>query len=763
MKEALEGSVERVIFQNEANGYCVLAFSTKDGSITAAGQLPLAAKGRRYQLEGEWKQHPKYGLQFAFGSFTELAPDGADSIAAFLSSGVIKGIGPSLAESIVAKFGDDTLRIIAEEPKRLLEVPGIGKAKQEAIVTGYEAHRGYADTVMALSPFGLSPHMCLKLYELYGMAAAETVKTDPYVLIEDVDGIGFAKADKIAMQLGIPKEHPTRIRYAILSLLGRLMDSGSTFCPESEFMEELSSAIDVSRETVSEGIFDLVMDGELIKEDLNGRRVVMLRRIYEAERRTASKLHALSLAELSHISGNAENIIAASESRSDMKLSEKQRNAVMTAITSGVSVITGGPGTGKTTIINIILNILESAGVTTALAAPTGRAAKRMSQASGRDASTIHRLLEAAYSPEDQRMYFGRDRDNPLDYDCIIVDEMSMVDIQLMDALLSAIKIGTRLILVGDADQLPSVGPGNVLRDIIDSETVDVVKLTEIFRQARESAIVVNAHAINRGEYPEYSQRDSDFFFMEREDPAEAQDLICELCSSRLPSYFEGLDPLEGIQVLAPTKKDLLGTAALNRRLQEILNPESPLKPQISFMEKNFRLGDKLIQTKNDYMLSWRNIKDFSEGDGVFNGDIGIVHSVDKEMGTLTVLFDGERLVKYDYSNMDELELAYALTVHKSQGCEFPVVVMPMLKYLHVLTTRNLLYTALTRAKTAVVIVGSKRICNAMVDNVSGSKDRNSGLAIRLRKLWDFDQGLMEDVPSPDPEGLMVQEEFDPF
>lgn len=765
MKQAIEGSIERIIFQNEANGYCVLAFSTKEGTITAAGQLPLASKGRRYQMEGEWKNHPRYGMQFAFGSFSELAPDSADSIAAFLSSGVIKGIGPALAESIVRKLGMDTLRIIAEEPERLREVPGIGKAKQDAIVEGYMAHKGYADTVLELGPFGLSPHMCLKLYQRFGTEAASLVRTSPYILIEELDGIGFAKADKIASQLGIPKEHPTRIRYGILAGLNRLMDNGSTFMAEAEFTEELAPILDVDRETISDGIFQLVMDGELIKEDLKGMRIVMLRKIFEAERRVAAKLYALSQAELSHISGNAENMIALSERQSGMSLSDKQKSAVIMAITSGISVITGGPGTGKTTIINTILNILENAGVRTALAAPTGRAAKRMSQASGRDASTIHRLLEAMYSPADQRMYFGKDRDNPLDLDCIIVDEMSMVDIQLMDALLAAVRPGTRLILVGDADQLPSVGPGNVLRDIIESETVNVTKLTEIFRQAEESAIVVNAHAINRGEYPSYSSRSSDFFFMERDDPSEVSDLICELCSTRLPEYYQDLDPLQDIQVLTPTKKDVLGTFALNKRLQDVLNPESPLKPQISFMDRIFRLGDKLIQTKNDYMLGWRNIKDFSTGEGVFNGDIGIVSGVDREAGKLHVLFDDDRLVEYDYSNMEELELAYALTVHKSQGCEFPVVVMPMLKYLRVLTTRNLLYTALTRAKTTVVIVGSKRICNAMVDNNSGSV-RNSGLALRLRALWDFDDILMRELrPEPAEEELLMQEEIfeDPF
>ncbi len=766
MKEAIEGSVDRIIFQNESNGYCVMAFSTREGVITAAGQLPLAAKGRRFQLEGEWRNHPKYGPQFAFSSFSEMAPDSADSMAAFLSSGVIKGVGPSLAEAVVRVFGTDTLRIISEEPDRLLQVPGVGKAKQKAIVDGYMAHKGYADTVLELSPFGLSPHMCLKLYGIYGTSAAETVKANPYVLIEDVDGIGFARSDKIAMQLGISTEHPTRIRYGILYYLDRLMDGGSTFIPEDEFAEELARLLDVSRSAVLDGVFDLVMDAELIKENLGGQRVIMLRRIYEAERRVASKLYALCQAGLTHISGSAERIIELSEAKSGIKLSEKQKNAVLMAITNGVSVITGGPGTGKTTIINTILDILDDAAVISALAAPTGRAAKRMSQASGRDASTIHRLLEAQYDPGDARMYFGKNRENLLDLDCIIVDEMSMVDIQLMDALLDAVRVGTRLVLVGDADQLPSVGPGNVLGDIIASETVEVVKLTEIFRQAAESAIIVNAHAINRGEYPSYGDRSSDFFFMEREDPQEITELICDLCSTRLPSYFQGLDPLSDIQVLAPTKKDPLGTVTLNKRLQEILNPDSPIKPQITFMDRSFRLGDKLIQTKNDYMLEWRNIRDFSFGTGVFNGDIGIVHSVDRENGTLTVLFDDERLVKYDYSNMDELELAYALTVHKSQGCEFPVVVIPVVRFLGVLTTRNLLYTALTRARTAVVLVGSKRVCNAMVDNNRGSS-RNSGLALRLRALWDFDMevesGAFTTAESDVDLEFMAQEELDPY
>ncbi len=740
MKEALEGTVDRIVYSNEENGWCVLSFTAPGGTITAAGVLPHVSKGSRYRLEGEWKTHPRYGEQFAFFSFEELPPDDIQSIAMFLASGTIKGIGPAMALAITRAFGKDSLRVIAEEPEKLTQVPGIGKKKAAAIVEGYREHRGFADVMMALSPYGISASVCTRLYALYGTETVSVVTEDPYRLIEDVDGIGFASADKIARAIGFDMNDPRRIAAGVYAGLWNAAEEGSTYVPEDEFVQQMAEALDVTREQVSEAAFDLVMDGKVIRELLEGMRIMMPDELYHAEQSVAGKLFALSRAELTHISGNAENMISKVSAESGIELSDQQRLAVMTSIQNGVCVITGGPGTGKTTIINTILAILDNAGVNTALAAPTGRAAKRMSQAAGQEASTLHRLLEAAYSESEGHMFFAKNSGDPLDQDCIIVDEMSMVDIRLMDALLDAVEPGTRLILVGDADQLPSVGPGSVLKDIIDSEAVPSVRLTEIFRQAAESAIIRNAHAVNRGEYPEYNGRDTDFFFMEREDPRQALELVKELCTRRLPDYFSDIDGFFDIQVLAPSKKDILGTVNLNKELQAVLNPPDALKPELSFGDKIFRLGDKVIQNKNDYSLEWRSLSDMQSRTGVFNGDIGVIHSVDKENGTVSVLYDEDRLAVYDMSVLDELDMAYALTVHKSQGCEFPVVVMPVSSFIPMLSTRNLLYTAITRARQAVVLVGRPRICSAMVDN-DRTGVRCSGLAARLRRIRDFEDG----------------------
>jgi exodeoxyribonuclease V alpha subunit len=547
--------------------------------------------------------------------------------------------------------------------------------------------------------------------------------------------------------MGIPADDPRRVRSAVLYALNDMTEEGSTFAYEDEFTEDLAGKLDVERETVSAAVFDLVMDGLVIKERLEGRVILMHWYLRELEQQAAGKLFALAHAPLPHISGSAEYLISMSEKESGIALSEKQKSAVVSSLKNGVSVITGGPGTGKTTIINTLLAVLEGTGIKTLLAAPTGRAAKRMSQATGQKASTVHRMLEATYIEGEDRMRFMKDEDSPLDCGCVIIDEMSMVDIILMSAILAAIRPGTRLIMVGDAAQLPSVGPGSVLKDIIESDTIHSTRLTEIFRQAEESAIITNAHAVNRGEYPVFNEKNSDFFLMEKADQGEVLSLIKELCAKRLPAFYKELDPFSDIQVLTPTKKDLLGTRSLNRELQAVLNPPSPDKQELAFGEKIFREGDKVIQNKNDYSLEWISAKDLESGQGVFNGDIGLVRSIDREYGRMTVAYDDERLVTYDLSSLDELDMAYALTVHKSQGCEFPVVVMPVCVYMPFLTTRNLFYTAITRAKQAVVLVGRSRLCRAMVDNDS-VRTRNSGLGLRLRKLWDHEYGdVMDQAP----------------
>ncbi len=737
MKEEKTGQLSEIIFHNEENQYTIAAFETDTDAFIAVGSLVMPRKGRSYRLTGEWTVHPRYGEQFAFSSAQELEPTTKEGIASFLCSGVIRGIGPSAAAKIVRHFGEDTLRVIREEPERLTEVSGIGEVKAKAIATGYQEHREYADTVMKLSSFDISPAVCLKLYKAYGTKAEDVVRENPYRLIDDLYGIGFQKADRIAQSIGFAQDSPFRVKSGLLYALNQKSQNGDTYVEKRPFIEEAAQFLDVSREQCEEAAFDLIMDGSVFPEKLGGVDTLMLYRFYKAEKRVAASLFNLCHASLTHIPGNMERLIAASEKESGITLSEQQKNAVISSLKNGVSVITGGPGTGKTTIINAILHILSSAGISTALAAPTGRAAKRMAQATGCEASTIHRLLEYYYAEGTDGMRFGRNEENRLDCGCLIVDEMSMVDILLMDALLAAIRPGTRLILVGDADQLPPVGAGNVLRDIIGSGTVHAVRLTEIFRQAQESLIVVNAHLINRGEYPSFNEKGRDFFMLERGGESAICDTIRDLCVRRLPAFYHDIDPFQDIQVLTPTRKGRLGCVELNRDLQAALNPPSEEKNERLYGGIIYREGDKVMQNKNDYMLPWKDLKDFSTGMGVFNGDIGIIRSVDNEAGTVSVLFDGDRLAVYDLSNLEELETAYALTVHKSQGSEFPVVVMPITRFPPMLSSRNLLYTAVTRARQGVVLVGYPPIVNAMVDNDSVAQ-RCSGLAERLQKLWDL-------------------------
>jgi exodeoxyribonuclease V alpha subunit len=738
MKEEKTGSVKELIFHNDSNFFTILLFKSTEEQFFAVGKMPDPKKGRSYRLTGEWTEHPKYGEQFAFSSFEELEPTTAEGIAAFLSSGIIKSVGPATAMEIVRRFGDDTLRVIAEDPDRLTTVRGIGPVKARAIAEGYAAHRSYAQVVLKLSAYDISPAVCMKLYKVYGAEAAEVVKENPYRLIDSVYGIGFVKADRIAQKVGIPPDSPFRLRSAVIYDLEYHAGLGDTFVPETDLTEDVAAMLDVPREDVSSAIFDLALDGRVFKENLEDRNVVILHSYRRAENYCAAKLLQLINCELTAIPVSPDRLIKRSERIAGIELSETQRRAVMSSLGNGVSIITGGPGTGKTTIIRMILSVLEEAGIPTELAAPTGRAAKRMSQASGREAQTIHRLLEYSYEESTDRMVFGKNREDPLTAGCVIIDEISMVDILLMEGLLAAIKPGTRLILVGDADQLPPVGAGTVIADLLDSGIIHSTRLTEIFRQAQESMIVVNAHAIDRGERPEFNGRGSDCFFLERSGDKEISATIKQLCESRLPGYFGHLDPYRDIQVLTPVRKGICGCMELNKTLQEALNPPSPEKHEKAFGDKVFREGDKVMHIKNDYMLEWKDLNTLQSGTGVFNGDMGIVSSIDSDTGAVNVLYDGDRLVSYDFTNLDELEPAFAITVHKSQGSEFPVVVMPMTHFPPMLATRNLLYTAITRAKEGVVMVGDPRMPGVMTDNTSARK-RNSGLKARLVKLWETD------------------------
>ena len=734
MKEEKLGTATELIYHNEANFYTILLFETKEEQFFAVGNMPRPAIGRSYKLLGEWVNHPKYGRQFAFSSFEEQQPTSEEGIIALLSSGIIRGIGPSAATAIVKKFGEDTLKIIEENPQKLMQVSGIGEKKAQAIAEGYSEHREYAQTMLQLSSFDISTAACMKLYKFYGSGAPDVVRENPYRLIDDIYGIGFQKADKIAQKIGFAEDSPYRVQSAVIYTLNAHANAGDTYAPERELTEEVARLIDVSREAVSEALFELALDAKVHKENLDSEGIVELQKFHKAENYCAAKLLQLCRCELGAISDKPLRLTFHMENVMKIELTEKQRDAVVSSLQNGVSIITGGPGTGKTTIIKMLLAILNDAGIRTALAAPTGRAAKRMTEATGEDAQTVHRMLEYTFEDSTDRMYFGKNEDNPIDAGCIIIDEISMVDVLLMEALLKAVRPGTRLILVGDADQLPPVGAGNVLSDMIESGVIHTSRLKDIFRQAAESMIIVNAHAINRGEYPEFNAKNTDCFFMDRSSEREIAETIKQLCETRLPAYYKNLDPYTDIQVLTPTRKGLCGSIELNKALQSVLNPPLPSKLEKRSGDRIFREGDKVMHCKNNYFIEWKNLLTFQSGQGIFNGDMGIVSAVDNDAGTISVLYDGEKLVVYDYSSLDELELAFALTVHKSQGSEFPVVVMPMTHFPPMLATRNLLYTAITRAKESVVLVGNPRMPNAMVDNNSGRR-RRSTLKTRLEKL----------------------------
>ena len=732
--EERTGTVCEVIFRSEENGYTVAVMETDDEYITVVGNLPNCAKGSRFTLRGTVKEHPLYGEQFAFTEFMEIMPENAEAIFDFLRSGVIKGVGPVTAAALVAKFGDDTLKIIEEEPEKLTGVSGIGEKTADKIVESFRAHREFADVSIALQEYGLSIAQAMRLYAAYGTDAVDIVQSDPYRLIDEVPGFGFRKADVIAAKMGVSGDDPVRLASGIKFALWQFAAEGNAFVPRDELAELVGGLLDQPIELIDDRLVELAFSGEIKIDLVDGVEACYLFPYFVAERAVAYKLFDLKEAELRPIEADIDKMIAAAESASGIELSPRQKRAVNAALTGGVSLITGGPGTGKTTIINTIIRILEGSGLKTAVCAPTGRAAKRVTETTGHYASTIHRLLEYYYSEDTDEMRFGKTQEDQLEYDAVIVDEASMIDILLMKGLADALKPGTRLILIGDCDQLPPVGAGNVLRDIMESDTVDTIRLTEIFRQAGESMIIVNAHRINSGEYPFLNEKDKDFYFMERRDEDSCLALLVELAGKRLPAYIGSSDPLSDIQVLTPTRKGPLGTVALNEVLQKALNPPAADKNEKSIGGRIFREGDKVMQIRNNYQIGWKRRRDLAEGQGIFNGDVGLIRRIDSEYGRVTVVFDDERFVEYEFAQMDELEHAYAVTVHKSQGSEFPVVVMPVMNVPPALATRNLLYTAVTRGKELVVLLGRRDRLFSMVDNNS-IRLRYSGLGARLRAL----------------------------
>ena len=729
--EEKQGVLTEIVYYNEVNGYTIGVMETDDEIFTVVGCLPSCVKGTSYRLRGTFKNHPTYGEQFAFSEFEEVLPTGITGIEGFLASEIIKGIGPKTAAAIVGAFGEDTLRVLEEEPEKLCRISGIGPKKAAMIAESYGAHREFANVSMFFQKYGISAEYALKLYRIYGADATELIKENPYRLTSEVYGIGFKKADAIAAKMGFESESPFRIKSGIKYGLTYYAGEGSTYVPQQELCEKVGELLQVSISLVQENLVEMAFEGEVRVETIENRPVVYLYSYYFAEQTVCKNLMIIENSHLKTLTADIDSMIRITERQTGISLSAAQIEAVRSSLARNISVITGGPGTGKTTIINTIINILESSELKVAICAPTGRAAKRITETSGRPAYTVHRLLEYYYDEDEDNMRFGKNSENQLDYDAVIVDEASMLDLMLMEGLTDAIKPGTRLILVGDVDQLPSVGAGNVLRDIIESEYIHTVMLKEIFRQAEESMIVVNAHRINQGERPFLNEKEKDFFFMERRNEKQMEELIVDLVTKRLPAYYMDMDSVRDIQVLTPVKKGILGSLSLNKALQQALNPPREDLEERKFGDKIFREGDKVMQIRNNYAIGWRSRRDFNEGEGIFNGDVGFIESIDKEYNQMTVVFDEDRLVTYEFSQLDELELAYAVTVHKSQGSEFPIVVMPVSWFPPVLATRNLLYTAVTRGKNVVVLVGSEGRMNAMIDNNRISM-RYSGLKYRL-------------------------------
>lgn len=735
----ITGIIQDIIYKNEDNGYTIAVLESDDDVLTIVGNMPLISDGENISVEGSFIVHKTYGEQFKVESYKLVAPSTESGVVKYLSSGLLPGVGEKTAEKIVGVFGTEALDIIQYNPERLSEVEGIGKKKIEKIADSFVEQRELKEVVMYLQNFDINPNLGMKIYKKYGSETIAKINQNPYRLSEEVYGIGFSLTDKIAQNMGIAKDSSYRIKAGIVYALNKSGIDGHTYLPEEELLVRATEILRIDRELIEQGIMDLAVSQKIQIEVFDGIRAVYSMIHYNAETGVSKRIVELSQAEIAPLEVDIEEEIERLEAENGMEFAKNQKKAIRESIANGVLVVTGGPGTGKTTTINSIIDIFEENKLEVILAAPTGRAAKRMSEATGREASTIHRLLEYTFGDDTIGMYFGKDDGAPIEADVIIVDEVSMVDIILMNSLLKAITPGTRLIIVGDTDQLPSVGPGNVLKDIIDSRIIPVVKLDEIFRQAKESMIIVNAHRINSGEKPYLNQKGKDFFLIRESDPESIVETVLELAKHRLPK-FNGYDSMRDIQVLSCSKKGDVGVNILNKKLQQVLNPPKHYKPEKKVGEALYRAGDKIMQIKNNYNTKWKRVSQgrvIGEGEGVFNGDLGYIVSMDMEEGELLVVFDDDREVVYKFNQLDEIRHAYATTVHKSQGSEFPVVIMPVYWGPPMLLTRNLLYTGITRAKEMVVLVGMEKYLDYMIGN-DKITERYSGLKKRLERIYDY-------------------------
>lgn len=738
MDESLEGYVEKIVYRNTENGYTVLSLSMEgEDEVTCVGSFTFISEGEYLRVEGGYTAHPIYGEQFQVRTYEIREPEDMPAMERYLASGAIRGIGPALAARIVKTFKEDTFRIMDEEPERLAQIKGISEKMARDFAVQFEEKRGMRNAMVFLQQYGISTNLAVKIYQKYGERMHAVIQENPYQLAEDIHGVGFKIADEIAARVGLGADSAYRIRAGLLYALTQAAGNGHVYLPRRELLYQTSLLLGVAPDGLEEALGDLRLERKVIyKEDEQDIRVYAAS-YYYMELNTARMLLDLNVyyelpeqslrEKLQHLQQNLK-----------LELEEHQAQAVLTAARSGVFVLTGGPGTGKTTTINAIIHFFEAEGMELLLAAPTGRAAKRMKETTGHEASTIHRLLELSKAPDsdDTNLRFERNEANPLETDVLIIDEMSMVDISLMHALLRAVPVGTRVIFVGDVNQLPSVGPGNVLRDIIKSDAFPVVRLTKIFRQASESDIIVNAHKINAGESIRLDNKSRDFFMLKRDDVNVITGVLIALIRDKLPRYVNAT-PYD-IQVLTPMRKGELGVERLNQVLQQYLNPPAKEKREKEFRQTIFREGDKVMQIRNNYQLAWEIKSRYGitveAGEGVFNGDMGIIRQINLFAEEMTVEFDENRMVQYPFSQLEELELAYAITIHKSQGSEYPAVLLPILSGPRMLFNRNLLYTAVTRAKRCVTIVGSADMVQTMIENESEQK-RYSGLAQAIEEL----------------------------
>ena len=727
--EILQGSIESVVYQNYDNGYSVLRLNIgQKQAVTVVGTIPLPVVGERLMVTGKWSTHSNYGRQFEAEFLERLMPETASQIQAYLAGRVIKGIGPVSAARIVAKFGDKTLQIMEREPMRLAEVSGISEARAKAIGEEFRVRVGMRQLMEFFAQHQLPAELALRAYKLFGESTVDLLYDDPYLLMDEGLEAPFAAVDRFAIELGIAGDDPRRVEAGILFQLEYNLTVGHSFLPERKLLESSAQLLSLDSETIGAGIARLIEAGRLVRSSLKDITVDYLPELYEAEAYSTQRLLEFGKKAFPE-PDDMEDQIAAISRESGIAYSEEQTQAIREAATSGLLLITGGPGTGKTTLLKGILELFGRMQLRCLVAAPTGRAAKRMSEVTGEEASTIHRLLEAGIDQNTGKMYFARDEANPLKADAVIVDEMSMVDIRLLHSLLRAIPKGKRLILVGDPDQLPPVGPGSPFSDMLRSGALPAVRLTEIFRQAQQSLIVMNAHRINRGEMPDLKNVKSDFFFMRRSSEEDMVKLIRDLCTTRLPKNM-GIPP-EQIQVLSPTRKGGVGTVALNKMLQSALNPSGPDKREHQYGNYCFREGDRVMQIRNNYDIVWKKTDGSAAGTGIFNGDVGVVREIDREKESMKVVFD-DREAEYDFTQLGELEPAFAITVHKSQGSEYRAVILTAWGGSPYLLTRSVLYTAITRAKELLIIVGREETVAAMTQNAVKNR-RYTGLKLRLQ------------------------------